>query len=149
MSDPAKLDKQTATAERAEIKKAAGHISQASGQIAQSADRATQLAADRTVYAAERTYAAWVRTGLAALASGIGAKALLTGVLPALGVKLAGSVLVCFSGLCFLAAVWRELFPPVPPPLPDMSRIPSAFFYVGNSALTVVAAAALVSIWIR
>src|SRR4051812_30293630 len=148
MSDGAELDKQTAKVERAQIKQAAGHIRQASGEIAQSADRATQLAADRTVYAAERTYAAWVRTGLAALASGIGAKALLAGVLPELGVRLAGSVLVAFSGLCFFAAGWGELFPPVPPPQPDTARIPRALLYVVNFALTVVAAAALVSIWI-
>jgi len=148
MSSPAE-EKKTATIERAQIKQAAGNIQAASGQIAQSADRATQLAADRTLYAAERTYAAWVRTGLAALASGIGAKALLTGILPGVGVKLAGSVLVLFSAFCFFAAIWRELFPPVPPPLPDAVRIPSFLFYGVNAALTVVAVAALVSIWLQ
>jgi|SRR6185437_4387772 len=142
-------EKKSAKVERAEIKKAAGHIRQASGQIAQSTDRATQLAADRTVYAAERTYAAWVRTGLASMASGIGAKALLTGILPGLGVKLAGSVLVTFSAFCFVAAVWREFFPPVPPPVPDTSRIPRPILYGVNIVLTIVAIAALVSIWLR
>ena len=105
------------------------------------------LAADRTIYAAERTYAAWVRTALAALASGVGSKALLTGILPALGVKLAGSVLILFSTFCFCAAVWRQMFPAVPPPLPDTRRIPSWFLYGVNMVLAVVSLAALASIW--
>jgi putative membrane protein len=120
-------DKRTAQVERQEIKKAAGHISQASGQIAASTDRATQLAADRTMFAAERTYAAWVRTGLAALASGIAAKVALKEVLPDLGIRLAGSVLVLFSAFCFGAAIWRQLFNPAPPP--DVERIPGFVLY--------------------
>ena len=145
----AESEKATAHIERAEIKKASHHIKQASGQIAQSVDRSTQLAADRTLYAAERTYAAWVRTGLAALASGVGAKALLQGILPELGIRLAGSVLILFSAFCFLAAVWREMFPSVPPPNPDARRIPSAFLYLVNSVLAIVALMALISVWIR
>jgi putative membrane protein len=132
---------QTARIERAEIR-------QATGRLSDSADRRTQLAADRTQLAAERTYAAWVRTGLAALASGIGAKALLSGVLPELGVVLAGSVLTLFSAFCFGAAVWREIPPGVPPPEPDTRRIPRAVLFVVNGFLAVVALAALVSIWL-
>ena len=143
------MEKATAKVERAEIKQASRHIQAASGQIAESADRATQLAADRTIYAAERTYAAWVRTGLAALASGVGAKALLKGVLPDLGIRLAGSVLILFSAFCFMAAVWREIFPPVPPPMSDTRRIPSLFLYAVNAALALVAVMALVSIWVQ
>lgn len=148
---PAQLQREKATAhiERAEIKQASRHIQAASGQMAESVDRSTQLAADRTIYAAERTYAAWVRTGLAALASGVGAKALLKGILPGPGVRLAGSVLVLFSAFCFLAAVWREMFPAVPPPIPDARRIPSLFLYFVNAALAVVALMALVSIWVQ
>jgi putative membrane protein len=77
----------TAKIERAEIRKTTGKLSD-------QADRTTELAADRTLFAAERTYAAWVRTGLAALASGVGAKALLTGVLPMLVVKISGTILI-------------------------------------------------------
>jgi putative membrane protein len=139
-------DKRTAQVERQEIKKAAGHISQASGQIAASTDRATQLAADRTMFAAERTYAAWVRTGLAALASGIAAKVALKEVLPDLGIRLAGSVLVLFSAFCFGAAIWRQLFNPAPPP--DVERIPGFVLYTVNGALAIVALFALFSIWI-
>lgn len=154
MADPkaqaqAKAEKTTAKIERAEIKQAPRHIAQASGQMAESVDRSTQLAADRTLYAAERTYAAWVRTGLAALASGVGAKALLTGVLPALGVRLAGSVLILFSAFCFFAAIWRQMFPAVPPPILDAKRIPDFFLYAVNAALALVAMMALVSIWMR
>jgi putative membrane protein len=142
-SDP---DKRTAQVERQEIKKAAGHIKQASGQIAASTDRATQLAADRTMFAAERTYAAWVRTGLASLASGVAARVALKSVLPDLGTRLAGSVLVLFSAFCFGAAVWRQLFKPAPPP--DVDRIPGFVLYAVNGALAVVALFALFSIWL-
>ena len=130
-----------------EIKKSTGAIKQASAQIAVSADRTTQLAADRTLYASERTYAAWVRTGLAALASGIGAKALLKGVLPGLGIKATASLLVIFSGFCFFAAVWREFFPVVPPPVPDAKRIPAWFLFAINLCLGVVVLIALISLW--
>src|SRR5689334_6972872 len=84
-----------------------------------SADRRTELAANRTVLAAERTYAAWVRTGLVSLAAGVGAKTTLRGVLPEWVIVLTGSVLVAFAAFCFVAAVWRELFPGTPPPQPD------------------------------
>src|SRR5579872_5499643 len=134
----ASQEKTTAQVERQEIKATTTEVKKASSQIASSADRTTVLAADRTVYAAERTYAAWVRTGLAALASGVGSRALLTGILPTLGVRLAGSVLILFSAFCFFAAIWRELFPPVPPPLPDARHIPRWFLYGTNCALTAV-----------
>ena len=39
-------------------------------------------------------------------------------------VLAAGSALVVFSAFCFLAAVWRELFPGAPPPRPDVRQIP-------------------------
>ena len=139
-------DKRTAQVERQQIKQAAGEIKEASGQIAVSTDRATQLAADRTMFAAERTYAAWVRTGLAALASGVAAKAVLKDVLPDLGIRLAGSVLVLFSAFCFGAAIWRQLFRTQPPP--DVERIPGFVLYTVNTALAVVALFALFSIWI-
>ena len=138
-------EKRTAQVERKEIKQAAGHIKEASGQIAASTDRTTQLAADRTMFAAERTYAAWVRTGLAAMASGVAAKAGLKGVLPDLGIKLAGSVLVLFTALCFAAAIWRQLFKPMP--APDAARIPGVVLYLVNAALAVVALFALFGIW--
>ena len=111
------------------------------------ADRRTELAANRTVLAGERTYAAWVRTGLAALASGIGAKKLLEGVVPEWMIITTGSVLVLFSAQCFLVAIWRELAPGVPPPEPDTRHLPAALLIVSNGFLTLVAFAALMSIW--
>src|SRR6478735_6722673 len=85
----------------------------------------TEASADRrTVLAAERTYAAWVRTGLVSLAAGVGAKKTLVGVLPEWVVLLTGSVLVAFAAFCFVAAVWRELYPGTPPPQPDVRRLP-------------------------
>jgi putative membrane protein len=114
-----------------------------------SADRRTELAANRTVFAAERTYAAWVRTGLAALAAGVGASALLEGVVPDWLIRPAGSVLVLFSGFCFLAAVWRELRPGAAPPKPDARKIPPALLLALNGFLTFVSLAALVGVWMQ
>ncbi len=112
-----------------------------------SAERRTELAADRTVLAAERTYAAWVRTGLASLASGIGAKKLLEGVVPEWMIIATGSLLVLFSAQCFVVAVWRELFPTVTDPNPEVRRLPPVLLMVANGFLTLVALAALFSIW--
>ena len=109
-------------------------------------DRRTTLAADRTVFAAERTYAAWVRTGLAALASGIGARALLDGVVPGWLVGATGTVLILFSGFCFVAAVWREMKPDVAP-LPETRRMPAWLLIALNGFLMLVALAALVGAW--
>ena len=112
-----------------------------------SADRRTELAADRTVLAAERTYAAWIRTGLASLASGIGAKKLLEGVVPAWMIVATGSVLVLFSAMCFVVAVWRELTPGFSGPQPETRRLPTALLVGANGFLTLVALAALMTIW--
>jgi putative membrane protein len=112
-----------------------------------SADRRTELAADRTVLAAERTYAAWVQLGLAALASGIGAKKLLEDLVPEWLIVSVGTLLVLFSAFCFAAAVWRQVDPGVPPPRPDVRRIPPHLLIVVNGFLALVALAALLGIW--
>ena len=111
-----------------------------------SAQRRTVLASDRTVLAAERTYAAWVRTGLAALASGVGAKKVLGGVLPEWGVLLTGSVLVLFSAACFAAAVWRELWPDINAPRPEVRRLPRPILLGLNGFLMVVSFTALLGV---
>ncbi|MGN6376485.1 MAG: YidH family protein [Sphingomonas sp.] len=108
---------------------------------ADSADRRTQLAADRTALAAERTYAAWVRTGLAALASGIGARALLEKVVVDWLTVATGCLLVLFSAFCFLAAVWRELFPRITPEH-EVRRMPSPLLISVNGFLILVSLAA-------
>lgn len=106
------------------LEASAGAVERSSDRQLESAERRTVLAADRTVLAAERTYAAWVRTGLAALASGVGAQALLQARLPHALVIAVGAVMIAFSLFCFVAAVWRELRPGVPPPHPDTGRLP-------------------------
>jgi putative membrane protein len=112
------------------------------------ADRRTQLAADRTVLAAERTYAAWMRTGFAALASGVGARTLLASVMGHWLVMGVSTVLIVFSGFCFGAAVWRELFAGAPPPRPDVRHIPRGVLYLVNGFLLLVSVTALVGIWV-
>ncbi|WCP16073.1 hypothetical protein sphantq_04569 (plasmid) [Sphingobium sp. AntQ-1] len=112
-----------------------------------SADRRTVLAADRTVLAAERTYAAWVRTGLAALAAGVGARTLLENVVAAPLTMATGSLLILFSGFCFIAAVWREVAPAIRP-LPETRRLPAWLLIGINGFLVVVSLAALVGIWL-
>jgi putative membrane protein len=129
------------------LAQSAEKIKDSTYRVEDSAERTTQLAADRTVFAAERTYAAWVRTGLLAMASGIGAKALLEELLPQWLIIATGSVLVLFSAFCFGAAVWRHLYPGVPPPRIDVSRIPPWILIAVNGFLGLVALAALVGIW--
>jgi len=99
------------------------------------------------VLAAERTYAAWIRTGLAALASGIGAKKLLEGVVPEWMIVATGSLLVLFSAMCFVVAVWREIVPGVTAPDPQVRRLPSWLLILANGFLTLVALAALLGVW--
>lgn len=112
-----------------------------------SAERRTELAGDRTVFAAERTYAAWVRTGLVGLAGGIGARALLEGLVPGWMVLAQASVLMLFAIFCFVAGVWRQLFK-VEPEAPDIARLPGWALIAVNVFLAVVAATALVGIWV-
>ena len=112
-----------------------------------SADRRTELASDRTVLAAERTYAAWVRTGLTALASGIGARALLDKLVPGWLIGMTGTILILFSGFCFIAAVWRQMID-FGPPEPQVRRLPAALLLSVNGFLLVVSLAALVGIWV-
>jgi putative membrane protein len=147
--DPSAL-KPAAEAMQASSEKVEGSAHQLTAsteQIKDSADRRTELAADRTILAAERTYAAWIRTGLASLASGIGAKKLLEGVVPNWMIVATGTLLVLFSAMCFVVAVWRELSPGAPPPKPDTRRLPPALLIAANGFLALVALAALLSIW--
>ncbi|WP_157215507.1 YidH family protein [Flavisphingomonas formosensis] len=132
-----------------ELADSAGELKDSAQQQADSADRRTVLAADRTVLAGERTYAAWVRTGLAALASGIGARTLLDGLMSHWLIGAAGSLLVLFSGFCFVAAVWRALMPGAPPPRPDTRRVPEWLLVAVNGFLLLVSLAALIGIWSR
>jgi putative membrane protein len=131
----------------AKLAVSAAHLEHSAEEQTDSADRRTELAADRTVLAAERTYAAWVRTGLAALASGIGARALLDKIVPNWLVGTTGSVLILFSGFCFIAAVWRQMIK-VAPPRPDTRPIPAALLIAINGFLLIVSLAALVGIWL-
>ena len=132
----------------AAARKSAERVASAVEQVEDSADRRTVLAADRTIFAAERTYAAWVRTGLASMAAGVGAKAVLGEIMTEPIVLAAGSALVVFSAFCFLAAVWRELFPGAPPPRPDVRQIPPLLLIAMNGFLVLVSVAALAGIWI-
>jgi putative membrane protein len=116
------------------------------GEMKDSADRRTELAADRTVLAAERTYASWVQLGLGSLAAGIGAKKLLEGVVPEWMIILQGTLLVLFSVFCFGAAVWRQMTPGVPPPRPDVRRIPAYALITVNAFLALLALSALAAI---
>lgn len=138
-----------AVASKAQVKLAASaaHLEHSAAEQTDSADRRTELAADRTILAAERTYAAWVRTGLAALAAGIGARALLDKIVPNWLIGATGSVLILFSGFCFVAAVWRQMSK-FTPPRPDTRRIPAALLIAINGFLLIVSLAALIGIWL-
>ena len=112
-----------------------------------SAERRTELAGDRTIFAAERTYAAWVRTGLVGLAGGIGAPRLLEGLVPGWMAMGQATVLMLFAIFCFVAGVWRQLFK-VEPEAPDIDRLPGWVLIAVNVFLALVAATALIGIWL-
>jgi inner membrane protein YidH len=131
----------------ARMNESAAHMARDTARMHVDADRRTELAADRTVFAAERTYAAWVRTGLVALASGIGAQSLLEATLPHWLIMTTGSVLVLFGAFCFGAAVWRQLDPGPPPPVPDPRRLHPAILLLINDFLVLVALAASIGLW--
>jgi putative membrane protein len=141
-------DPKAASKAHVKLARSAAHLEQSAEIQTDSADRRTELAADRTVLAAERTYAAWVRTGLAALASGIGVRALLEKLVPGWLIGATGSVLILFSGFCFVAAVWRQMGK-VRPPRPDTPRIPAALLIAINGFLLIVSLAALIGIWLH
>ena len=129
------------------MKASAEDMKTSTAEMKDTADRRTELAADRTVLAAERTYASWVQLGLASLAAGIGAKKLLGGVVPEWMIVIQGTLLVLFSTFCFGAAVWRQFAPGVPPPRPDVRRIPPHVLMGVNAFLALVAFSVLLSIW--
>jgi putative membrane protein len=140
-------DQRQAVKAQVKLAQSAGALKESAGEQTDSADRRTTLAADRTVLAAERTYAAWVRTGLAALASGVGARALLDKFVPEPLTLATGSLLMLFGAFCFVAAVWRQMFPGAPPPVPDTRRIPAAILVLINGFLVLVSFAALIGLW--
>jgi len=140
-------DRRQAVKAQTKLAKSAGELKESARDQTESADRRTVLAADRTVLAAERTYAAWVRTGLAALASGIGAQALLEKIVAEWLIMATGSLLIIFSAFCFLAAVWREISPGAPPPVPDTQKIPPWMLLGVNGFLVLVSFAALGGLW--
>jgi putative membrane protein len=131
----------------ASIQQSSSKLADSAKRIERSTDRVEGSADRRTELAAERTYAAWVRTGLVSLASGIGARKLLEGVIPGWLVLSTGSVLVLFAAFCFVAGVWRDLRPVVPPPHPQTRRLPDWLLVVLNGFLALVAVAALVGVW--
>jgi putative membrane protein len=149
MANEAMENKDEHAAVKAQVKLAAsaGALRESAQDQTESADRRTVLAADRTVLAAERTYAAWVRTGLAALAAGIGARALLFKLVPDWLIIATATVLILFSGFCFVAGVWRDLHPGTPPPAPDTRRLPTWLLVSVNGFLLLVTVAALFGIW--
>jgi putative membrane protein len=129
------------------VEKSSKALVRGTKEVVQDTNQQVLLAADRTLLATERTFAAWVRTGLSSLAAGVGARALLEKVTPLWLAKTTGSVLVVFAGFCFIAAVWRHLWRPVPPPGLDLRPIPRALLVPLSAFLLLVAIAALVGIW--
>lgn len=143
------VEKSTKAVEKSskQVEKSTKAVEEGTREVVSDTGQQVTMAADRTLLATERTYAAWVRTALSSLAAGVGARALLEGVIPLWLAKLTGSVLVIFAGFCFVAAVWRQLWRPVPPPGIDLRPVPRAILVPLNGFLLLVAVVALVGIW--
>ncbi len=60
---------------------------------------------------------------------------------------ITGSVLVLFGAFCFIAWVWREVWPGTPPPQPDVRRIPVKGLVVLNGFLVLVCLGTLPGVW--
>ena len=129
------------------VEKSSKAVERGTKEVVQDTNQQLLLAADRTLLATERTFAAWVRTGLSSVAAGVGARALLEKVIPLWLAKTTGSVLVVFAGICFIAAVWRHVWRPVPPPGLDLKPIPRGLLVPLSAFLLLVAIAALIGIW--
>ena len=106
------------------------------------------LAADRTLLAMERTYAAWVRTGLAALASGAAVRTFIRGSVPPAIADLMASLLIVFSGVCFVAAVWRDLGRFPLRAAPGLPRVPAALLIASSATMALISALALAAVWL-
>ena len=72
---------------------------------------------------------------------------MLTGLVPDWLILANGSVLVLFSMFCFGAAVWRQLNPGLPPPIPTSPRISPALLVAINGFLALVSLFALFGVW--
>ena len=81
------------------------------------------------------------------LAGGIGARARLDWLVPPWMATAQASVLMIFAIFCFCAGVWRQIFK-VEPLAPDIDRLPGWVLIAVNVFLSLVAATALVGIWI-
>jgi hypothetical protein len=78
-------------------------------------------------------------------AGGIGTRALQD--VPNWLVLANGTLLIAFSLFCFGAAMWRHFHPGPPPPPPSVKVMPWPALVVANSALAMIALAALVVLW--
>jgi putative membrane protein len=87
-----------------------------------------------------------VQLGLAALASGIGAKNCLRGSCRS-GWWCVGTLLVLFSAFLLRGRGMAAARPGMPPPRPDVRRIPLHLLIAVNGFLALVALAALLGVW--
>ena len=89
----------------------------------------------------------WARAGLGGLGGATGGRGRRTGLVPDWLILANGSVLVLFSMFCFGAAVWRQLNPGLPPPIPTSPRISPALLVTINGFLALVSLFALFGVW--
>lgn len=110
-------------------------------------DAQLRLASQRTMLAVERTWAAWIRTGLAALASGVAARQFAALPIPRIVAELMASLLILFSGLCFLAGVWRKRGHPTAA-TSGKALAPAPVLVAASAVMALISATALASLWI-
>ena len=69
---------------------------------------------------------------------------LLEGIVPDWLISANGTLLILFSAFCFVAAVWRNLNPGPPPPVPSVPQIRPWLLIAVNGFLALVSLATLV-----
>jgi putative membrane protein len=124
------------------------HSDVSASSITHSGKQKTRAAFSRKAQAQQSTYVAWILTGVAALATGVALDLMFANIgCSGYGVATS-SVLILYSGFCYVAAVWRILEQRVSSPLRAFRLFPSTKLITISAALIVIDLAVLTACWV-
>jgi putative membrane protein len=124
------------------------HSHAPASSITHSDKQKTRAAFSRKAQAEQSTYIAWILTGVAALATGVAIDLMFANIgCSGYGV-VTGSVLILYSGFCYVAAVWRSIEQHAVSPLRAFRLLPGAKLITISAALIVIDLAVLTACWV-